>query len=97
MDTILTIWDLKNWEFKIERDQARMDTILCLALSAVTRNDNDDVDDDEIDFDDDDDDACLSGEAGVDRVGWKGLLKKTLSLAPVYVCVCTSRNAVPES
>ena len=45
-----------------------MDTILCLALSAVTRNDNDDVDDDEIDFDDDDD-ACLSGEAGVDRVG----------------------------
>ena len=46
-----------------------MDTILCLALSAVTRNDNDNVDDDEINFDDDDDDACLSGEAGVDRVG----------------------------
>ena len=47
-----------------------MDTILCMALSAVTKDDNnDDVDDDEIDFDDDDDDACLSGEAGVDRVG----------------------------
>ena len=31
-----------------------MDTILCMALSAVTKDDNnDDVDDDEIDFDDD--------------------------------------------
>ena len=40
-----------------------------MALSTVTNDDNDNVDGDEIEFDDDDADACLSGEAGVDRVG----------------------------
>ena len=64
------IWNIENWKLK----EANLNTILCFALSAVTNDDSENVHDDEIDFENDDDDACLSGEAGVDHVGWKGLL-----------------------